>query len=72
MLSLIDTFVQNPLSNPAANQEIVKGFPAFAPMQVDVAGGFTAVTPWLYVLISLAWVAGLALEPTNELSKLVS
>jgi ABC-2 type transport system permease protein len=61
MLSLIDTFIQNPLGNPAANQEIVKGFPAFAPMQLDVAGGFTAVTPWLYVLISLAWLAGLAL-----------
>lgn len=61
MLSLIDTFIQNPLGNPAANQEIVKGFPAFASMQVDVAGGFTAVTPWLYVLISLAWLAGFAL-----------
>ncbi len=39
----------------------MKGFPAFAPMQIDVAGGFTAVTPWLYVLISLAWLAGFAL-----------
>lgn len=61
MLSLIDTFIQNPLGNPAANQEIVKGFPTFAPMQVAVAGGFTAVTPWLYVLIALAWLAGFAL-----------
>ena len=39
----------------------MKGFPALAPMQVDVAGGFTAVTPRLYVLISLAWLAGFAL-----------
>jgi ABC-2 type transport system permease protein len=61
MLSLIDTFIQNPIGNPAANQEIVKGFTAFAPMQIAVAGGFTAVTPWLYVLISLAWLAGFAL-----------
>ncbi|HKF35960.1 MAG TPA: hypothetical protein VKB35_03590 [Ktedonobacteraceae bacterium] len=61
MLSLIDTFIQNPIGNPAANQEIVKGFPAFAPMQIDVAGGFTLVTPWLYVFISLAWLAGLVL-----------
>jgi ABC-2 type transport system permease protein len=61
MLSLIDTFIQNPIGNPAANQEIVKGFPAFAPMQVAVAGGFTTVAPWLYVLISLAWLAGFAL-----------
>ncbi len=61
MLSLIDTFIQNPLGNPAANQEIVEGFPAFAPMQVAVAGGFTPVTPWLYVLIALAWLAGFVL-----------
>ncbi len=61
MISLIDTFVQNPIGNPAANQDVVKGFPDFAPMQVAVAGGFTPVTPWLYVGIALAWLAGFAL-----------
>jgi len=61
MLSLIDTFVQNPLGNPVANQEIVKAFPAFAPTQIAVAGGFTHLMPWLYVLYTLAWLAGFAL-----------
>ncbi len=61
MISLIDTFVQNPIGNPAANQDIVKGFPTFAPMQIDVAGGFTQVIPWAYLLISLAWLIAFAL-----------
>ncbi|HJT57519.1 MAG TPA: hypothetical protein VJ761_13545 [Ktedonobacteraceae bacterium] len=61
MISLIDTFIQNPIGNPAANQEIVKAFPAFAPTQIDVAGGFTSLIPWNYVLISLAWLAGFTL-----------
>lgn len=61
MMSLIDTLIQNPIGNPAANQEIVKAFPSFAPTQIDVAGGFTHLMPWEYVLISLAWLAGFTL-----------
>lgn len=61
MVSLIDTFIQNPIGNPAANKDFVMGFPAFAPTQLAVAGGFTHVLPWVNILISLAWIAGFTL-----------
>ncbi len=61
MVSLIDTGIQNPIGNPAANKDFVMGFPAFAPTQLAVAGGFTHVLPWVNILISLAWLAGFTL-----------
>lgn len=61
MFSMIDTFIQNPIGNPAANQSFVVWFPAFAPTQISVAGGFTHVVPWSYVLFSLAWLVAFAL-----------
>jgi hypothetical protein len=60
MLSLVDTSLQNPLGNPIANQPILKEFPSFGAMQVEVAGGFTRVAPWGYLWLSLAWWAGFA------------
>src|SRR6266702_3130541 len=36
MISLIDTFLQNPIGNPAANLDIVSWFPAYAPTQIVV------------------------------------
>ena len=41
MVSLIDTSLQNPLGNPVANQDFLRWFPSFAPMQLAVAGAFT-------------------------------
>jgi ABC-2 type transport system permease protein len=61
MISLIDTFIQNPTGNALADKNIVKAFPAFAPMQIAVAGGFTHIVPETYVLFSLAWFVGFAL-----------
>jgi hypothetical protein len=61
MLSLFDTFLQNPLGNPVGNQPILKDFPSFGAMQLDVAGGFTSLVPWEYFGLSLAWFAGFAL-----------
>jgi ABC-2 type transport system permease protein len=61
MLSLIDTGIQNPLGNPAANQDIVKEFPSYAPTQIAVAGGFTHASPGSYVVVSLAWPLAFAL-----------
>ncbi len=61
MISLIDTSLQNPLGNPFANQGVIRGFPAFAPMQFSVAGAFAQHIPWLYLLYALAWPAGFAL-----------
>lgn len=61
MISLIDSFIQNPSGNALADKDVVKAFPAFAPMQIAVAGGFTHVLPGSYILFSLAWFVGFAL-----------
>ena len=55
MVSLIDTQLQNPLGNPIANQDFLRWFPSYAPMQFVVGGAFAQVIPWLYLLYSLAW-----------------
>ena len=61
MISLIDSFIQNSSGNALADKDVVKAFPAFAPMQIAVAGGFTHVLPGSYILFSLAWFVGFAL-----------
>ena len=61
MLSLMDTFLQNPYGNPVANKPVLQWFPAYAPTQIAVAGGFTHVAPGRELLITLAWGAGFAL-----------
>lgn len=61
MVSLMDTFLQNPLGNPVANKDVLKFFPSFAPTQLAVAGGFTDLVPWRELLLTLAWAAGLGL-----------
>lgn len=60
MLSLIDTFLQNPLGNPVANQDFLQYFPSFGPTQVAVAGGFTHTLPWTSVGVALIWPAAFA------------
>jgi hypothetical protein len=64
MVSLLDTTFQSPVENPVANARWLKAFPAYGPMQIAVAGGFTSVAPWTLwreLLFSLAWSAGFAL-----------
>ena len=61
MVSLMDTFLQNPLGNPLGNQDALKRFPAFGPMQLGVAGGFTDLFPAGYLLLGLGWFVGFAL-----------
>jgi ABC-2 type transport system permease protein len=62
MVSLIDTFFQNPVGySSAASQSFIVWFPSFAPTQISVAGGFTHLVPWSYVLVSLAWFVAFAL-----------
>lgn len=61
MVSLLDTFFQNPVDNPAANLDILKAFPIYGPTQVYVAGAFTTRFPGKEMLISLAWFAALAI-----------
>lgn len=60
MLSLMDSFLQNPIGNPAANKDVLAFFPTFAPTQIAVAGGFTALVPGRFLLITLAWAAAFA------------
>jgi ABC-2 type transport system permease protein len=61
MVSLMDTFLQNPIGNPVANKDALVFFPSFPATQVVVAGGFTNLYPGRYLLLTLAWTAGLAL-----------
>ncbi|HEV2236800.1 MAG TPA: hypothetical protein VGR57_09095 [Ktedonobacterales bacterium] len=61
MLSLMDTFLQNPYGNPVANKLVLQWFPAYGPTQIAVAGGFNHVLPGRELLITLAWVVGFAL-----------
>lgn len=62
MFSLIDTYTQNPVGySSSGNQSFNVWFPSFAPTQISVAGGFTHLAPWSYVLLSLAWLGAFAL-----------
>jgi ABC-2 type transport system permease protein len=60
MVSLIDTSLQNPLGNPLGNQPLLREFPSFGAMQLEVAGGFTRLFPGVDVGLSLGWFAGFA------------
>lgn len=61
MVSMMDTFFQNPFENPFANKPFLKWFPAYAPTQYAVAGAFTSSRPWWPIMVSLLWFIGLAL-----------
>lgn len=45
MVSLIDTFIQNPIGNPAANKDFVQLLPTYASTQLYVTGGFSDLVP---------------------------
>jgi hypothetical protein len=40
MISLIDTFLQNPVGNPLANKPLLQFFPAYGPTQFAAADAF--------------------------------
>src|SRR5436190_20462160 len=40
MISMLDTFLENPVDNPLANKPILKFFPSYAPTQFAAAGAF--------------------------------
>lgn len=60
MVSLMDTFLQNPVENPVANKPFLKMFPSYGSMQIGAAGGFTHNAPVVALLVALAWPAGFA------------
>ena len=61
MISLLDTFFQNPVDNPLANKPLLQFFPSYGPTQFAAAGAFHhEVLPGM-VAVSLAWTAAFAL-----------
>jgi ABC-2 type transport system permease protein len=61
MISLLDTFLQNPVGNPLANKPILEFFPSYGPTQFAVAGGFDHRVLASMAALSLAWTATFAL-----------
>jgi len=59
MLSLVDTFIQNPIGNPAANRAVVEYFPSYLPMQIVVGGAIANRVAWWQLGGSLGWAVGL-------------
>jgi ABC-2 type transport system permease protein len=61
MLSLVDTFIQSPIGNPAANRAVVEYFPSYFPMQIVVGAAIASrLAAWEF-WGSLAWAAGLGM-----------
>ncbi|MFG2683635.1 hypothetical protein [Streptomyces sp. NPDC048392] len=58
MGGLMDTFLQNPLGNPLANEPILQWFPSFGPMQFAAGGAFADTALWGHLGLGLAWAAG--------------
>ncbi|MCC3767767.1 ABC transporter permease [Streptomyces sp. UNOC14_S4] len=58
MVSLLDTMLQNPISNPAASKDGVYLLPEYGPTQVSVAAGFTRSVPYAQLLLGPVWFAG--------------
>ena len=61
MVSLLDTFLENPVDNPLANRPILEFFPSYAPTQFAAAGVFRHEVLGSMVALSLAWTAVFAL-----------
>jgi ABC-2 type transport system permease protein len=61
MFSMMDTFLQNPIGNPAANKAFLAYFPSYSAMQLSVAGGFTHLFAVSQLWLGLAWFAGFLL-----------
>ncbi|HKX16512.1 MAG TPA: hypothetical protein VJT33_00685 [bacterium] len=58
MLSIVDTFMQNPIGSAAANHQVVEFFPSYLPMQMVTAGAFTSRVAWWQFWAGLGWAAG--------------
>jgi ABC-2 type transport system permease protein len=61
MISLLDTFLENPVDNPLANRPMLEFFPSYAPTQFAAAGVFRHEVLGSMVALSLAWTAAFAL-----------
>jgi hypothetical protein len=61
MISLLDTFLENPVDNPLANKPLLEFFPSYAPTQFAAARAFHHQTLASMAGLSLAWTAAIAL-----------
>ena len=61
MVSLLDTFLENPVDNPLANKPILEFFPSYGPTQFAAAGAFHHQALASMAAVSLAWTAAFAL-----------
>jgi ABC-2 type transport system permease protein len=61
MISLIDTFLQNPVGNPLANKPLLQFFPSYGPTQFAAADAFDHQVLTGMAALSLAWTAAFAL-----------
>jgi hypothetical protein len=61
MVSLLDTFFQNPVDNPLANNSSLRYFPSYGPTQISVGGGFTHSVTGYGLSSAAAWFIALAL-----------
>jgi ABC-2 type transport system ATP-binding protein len=61
MISMLDTFLENPVDNPLANKPILEFFPSYAPTQFATAGAFHHQVLGSMAALSLAWTAAFAL-----------
>ncbi|MFI9306877.1 ABC transporter permease [Streptomyces triculaminicus] len=64
MISLLDTMLQNPISNPEASKDGVHLLPEYGPTQVSMAAGFTHAVPYRQLLLGPAWFAAMWLLGT--------
>ena len=57
MISMLDTFLENPVDNPLANKALLEFFPSYAPTQFAAAGAFHHQALDSMIGLSLAWTA---------------
>jgi ABC-2 type transport system permease protein len=61
MISLLDTFLENPVDNPLANKPLLEFFPSYGSTQFAAAGAFHHQVLASMAAVSLAWKAAFAL-----------
>jgi hypothetical protein len=61
MISMLDTFLENPVDNPLANNPLLEFFPSYSPTQFAAAGAFHHQVLASMAVMSLAWTAVFAL-----------
>ena len=61
MISIMDTFMQDPVGNPMANKAFLEFFPSYGPTQFAAAGVFHHQVLISMAALSLAWTAAFAL-----------